>query len=811
MSVFHLESLFAPVSLAMIGRFASPSHKDRILLRNLCNSRCEDVSIVDLDGAPRPEGLPGCGRWYAGLGALDREVDVLVAALPVREVPEVLDACGALRAKNIILTHRRMTWEDERCEEQIARRARSTSTRLLGLNSFGVIVPGVGLNTSFFETEPADGRIALISQSGSLLSSILDMAQQRKIGLSHVVSVGSLIDIDFGDVIDYLVWEKSVRCVLLYIENLASVKKFLSACRAAARTKPIVAIKGGRSPLGREIIAKHTGRLAGEDTVYDTGLRRAGIIRVETIEELLSAGESLSEKAIPRGERLGIVTNSGGMGVLVADSLSAEGATITQLSPALRSHLEQYVAPYSGSLNPICIAGDADSDRYSEVIRSYVDSGEFDTVMVIMVLSGVFSPEEVAERMRQVATQKKVDLVYIWLGDRARHVRGARRLAARGDTIYRRLEDATRAYSFSMKYFDKLSKVVVVPPRFDRSLAFRREEAKALIDGFLAEGAGERGDVDTSRLLALYGIPVDDGCAGEVLYELKAGARYDVEFGPYLFFGVGGLMSRVIGNEAVILPPLNRSLARRLVEKSGLAGPMALPAAGVEQLEEILVRLSQLIVDFPEIRDLEINPLAWCGDGFVARDARSVLQEAGIASPYHLATAPYPNQYEFSERLRDGTEVLVRPIRPEDAASHFEFIKSLSSQTIYNRFFGFMKIITDEQMVRFTQIDYDREIAIVARVTVEGHEITIGVNRLAYDPHGGTYEFAVVVADPWQGTGVASLLMEKLLLIARDRQIKTIFGLVLPGNRRMLALARKFGFVVSDRDEDGVTIRLDLV
>jgi acetyltransferase len=283
-----------------------------------------------------------------------------------------------------------------------------------------------------------------------------------------------------------------------------------------------------------------------------------------------------------------------------------------------------------------------------------------------------------------------------------------------------------------------------------------------------------------------------------------------VELGPYLFLGAGGLMGRASADEAVVLAPLNRLLARRLVEKSRLAQRLSLPPAASDGLEEVLVRLSQLVVDLPEVAEIEMTSLAVTDDGLLVRASRAALRDRGITSPAHLVTAPYPNQYESAERLRDGTEVLVRPIKPEDAPAHYDFIRGLSSRTIYNRFFGFRKYISDEQMVRFTQIDYDREIAIVARLGRGSDEVTIGVNRLVYDPHTGKHEFAVVVADAWQGSGVGAILMRRLIDIARDRKVKAIYGMVLADNGPMLALARKCGFVVEDHEEDALLIRLDL-
>lgn len=876
MSTFHLEHLFSPRTLALVGRFAGGTSKQRTVLENLCGSRCEEVSVVDLDGGPRPEGLPACGRWLSGLGELRSEVDVLVADLPLGELPPVLDRCGELGVRTAILPRRRMTPEDAATEREVRARARSAGVRLLGPNSFGVMVPGTGLNASLFEGMPAAGQAALVSQSGSLISSVLDRARHAGLGFSHVVSLGALADIDFGDTIDYLAWEPGVSCLLLYVENLASVKKFLSACRAATRAKPIVAIKGGRSPLGREIIAKHTGRPAGEDRVYDTAFRRAGVIRVETIGELLASGASLSRRAPPRGDRLGILTNSGGLGVLAADSLSARGARVAALSPALRAELEQHVAPYSGSLNPVCVASEAGADRFEEVIRLYLDSREVDTVLVIMVSNASLIPAEVVERAARHAAGRGVDLLYAWVGNRSEHEAGARRLAEQGHAVYTSVEEATGAYCYALKYFENLSHVVVVPPRFDHGLTYRQAEARTWVDTLLGAAPGPV-DLDAGPLLEAYGVPLnpiravssgaeaaavarnlgypvalrsaaattppgghppsiapvttwDEGelaaahdrlrreGAGVALqrvvrdarYELRLGARTDVEFGPYLLLGAGGSMGGVIRDEAVILPPLNRLLAGKLIDRSRLEERLALSPGDREGLEEILVRLSQLVVDLPEVRELTLDPVVLSDRGFLVQDSRVALEDRGIVSPRHLATAPYPNQYEFPERLKDGTPVLIRPIRPEDAPSHYAFLRSLSPETLYNRFFGFRKEVTDAQMVRFTQIDYDREIAIVARVEQGGEEITVGVNRLVYDPHRSAYEFAVVVADAWQGSGVGGLLMEKIVHIARDRGIRTVHGLVLGSNHKMVSLARRFGFVVSGRDADAVVIRLDL-
>lgn len=872
MSIYNLASLFHPTRVALVMRLGTGGSSDRILLENLCRSTWESCTVVDLDGAERPPEVDPKVRWRTALDGLEPDTDLLVSAVPLAEMPALLEGLRPLGVRTLIATQRRRQRGDQALEAQVGAAARQAGIRVLGLNSFGVVIPALGLNASRFEVQPVAGRIALVSQSGTLISAILDQAEQRRMGFSHVVSLGSLVDVDFGDVIDHLAWLPEVRCLLLYVENLASVKKFLSACRSASRVKPIIAVKGGRSPRGREMIALHTGRPSGEDRVYDSAFRRAGVIRVESIAELLSSGEEFAHGPLPQGDRLAVVTNSGGIGVLVADNLARRGLRLVEFSPALRERLAACVTLYGGGGNPVCIPNDADSDLYVQVLGLLLDAGEVDTVLVAMSLTRDTRPEQVVERLRPHAKSRRVELLYIWQGSRAAHDAAARSLAAQGEVIYQSVEEATASYGNARRYADNQAKVVAVPPRFDRTLAYRRDVAADRLDALRRRNTGPAAILDREALLAAYGLPVnptrvanwlpDVTAAGEELgypvslraaglgvgyglgsarvrnpdelpgayrrlggdgasvtlqrvfyevrYELKVGVQTDVEFGPYLFLGTGGLPSGVPVDETVMLPPLNRMLARRLIDASGLATRMSLQGTEGEQLEEILVRLSQLVVDFPVLHSLEINPLSLTPEGFLIQASQLVLEDRGLVSPHHLATAPYPNQYEFRETLKDGTPVFVRPIRPEDGESHYAFLRALSTQSVYNRFFGYRTGISPEQLVRFTQIDYDREVAIVVRVQEQGAEITVGVNRLTYDPHDGQYEFAVVVADAWQGRGVGRLLMEKIVEIARDRGIQRITGMILATNQPMLSLARKLGFVVVERDHESLTVRLDL-
>jgi len=882
MSIYNLDHLFNPRTIGLLGRYDCRSCQEEVVYQNLRASRGKQVLMINLDGC----GGQNCwfknhGPCYARLDEVPEDIDLLIVSLPLAEIPVALAAAGKSRVKNMIITQGGRAFESENYEQEIIAAARKNNVRLLGFKSFGLIVPGHQLNTSFFEATPADGKIALISQSGAIISSILDLAAEKGVGFSHVLSLGSLVDVDFGDIIDYLGWEYNVSCILLYIENLHNVKKFLSACRSVSMIKPIVAIKGGKGELAREVIKKHTGHSAGDDHVYDTAFRRAGVIRVESIAELLAAGVSLSPQNPAAGENLGIITNSGGVGVLVVDSLEKRRLSLAGLPEKLQNRLRKDLQPYSAGLNPICISSEADNRRFIEVIKFSLLEGSFDTLMVVMILSGWIDPGQIINEVRATAAEQQVNMIYIWLGNRGAHVVRIAELEDAGNNIFFSVEEAVNAYYYGMRYYAKLKKVVVVPPRFNRILEYNSRQAGELVAAQCGKEATLLSESASKKILATYCLPVnktfvvynleqglkrakslgyplvlknndpahyyksdfrgvhlalrdrrafkqawlvlsaDTGLPGThgftvqrmiepATFELHLGARTDLEFGPYIFLGMSGLLARKRIDEVVILPPLNRFLAGKLIEKSWLQSCRQWLPFKLEKLEEILVRLSQLVIDFPRIQEIDLNPLMIRDNNFHIVDAKIVLEERGLKAPDHLAVTPYPNQYESHAVLKDGTEVFIRPIRPEDAEAHYAFVSSFSRETSYYRFFSYGKEMTDEQMTRFTQIDYDREIAIIAVVEEGGQEMTIGVNRLVYYAHSDDHEFAIVVADKWQHSGIASILMEKLIDIAKDRKLKSIYGLVLSDNIKMLNFIKKFGFKVAGYEENMVRIELDL-
>ncbi|MEA3332835.1 MAG: acetate--CoA ligase family protein, partial [Pseudomonadota bacterium] len=807
MGIYNLDKLFSTSPVAVVGPCScSRQSKEWQLFSNLVEAGGRPVYMVSgEDGCSSCCPIP-TERHYRSLIDVPVSLGLVVTLEPLAEIPELVDICGRLGVAGLIITTGKRSLDDDLHEVEILRRAKQHQLRILGFNSMGVVVPKSRINVSLFDIPVTDGGLALLSQSGAIVTSILGTARERGIGFSHVISLGALSDIDFGDMIDFLGWSGRVSCILLYIENLKDVKKFMSACRSVARIKPIVAIKVGKSELGREVIKKHTGCPAGEDRVYDTAFRRAGIIRVDTVDELLVAGDHLVKSKIPAGRRLGIVTNSGGLGVLAVDGLAQKGIAVTALSSALGERVREYIAPYSGSLDPICIAADANHQRYLKVLDLSLEAAEFDTLIVIVVLSHWLDPIPLMTEIQEKAAAAGVNLVYVWLGDRSQYESEAARLSDQRTKVCFTVEDAVLSCHYGLRYYEKLSKLIVIPQRYSREIDYCQESLKSAreqIHFYLDHQCMQLSSSQSKGFLRLYGLPVNlpfkvtslkevvtQGAAmdyplvlkidsdkllhksdyGAVLlnlrsnealqkgverlslvaveaglenvsltlenmienadYEINLGSRRDVEFGPYIFLGSGGLQARVVSDEEVILPPLDRALARKLIDRTRLAECYNIRPFALGKLEEVLMRVAQMIVDLPEIETVSLHPLIIADDHFVVVDAKIILNNRGVVSPHHLSTIPYPNQYEFSETLRDGSPVLIRPIKPEDAAAHYEMVAGFSAQTRYFRFFSLREEVSPEQMVRFTQIDYDRDVAIIAEIERDGKKMSIGVNRL---------------------------------------------------------------------------------
>jgi acetyltransferase len=888
MSLLNLDRLFAPRSLAVVGASDRKGTIGAAVMRNLLEGGFAGT-VYPIN--PRHPTISG-QKTYATISDLPEAVDLVVIAVPIQMVPELIEECAATRvgAAVIISSGGKETGEQGRAMEQaIAEAARDSGVRIIGPNCLGVINSRVNLNASFAAQMPLPGSIAFISQSGAVCGAVLDLSIREHIGFSYFVSLGSMLDVNFGDVIDYLGNDPQVGSIVMYMENLTRHRNFMSAARAVARIKPIVVLKAGRTRAGAAAAASHTGALAGEDAVYDAAFKRAGIVRVRTFEELFDCAELLAKQPKTIGPGLAIVTNSGGPGVMAADALSDYGFEPVTLSEETLKKLDAVLPPHWSRGNPIDILGDAAVDEYRKVVAICEDAPEINGLLVILVPQAMIDPVEVANAICDQIKDRPFPVITSWIGGP---------LAERGRTVFHRAgiptfdtpERAVRAFTNLWRYASNIELLREIPSGLPRQLDFDRQKAGSLIRQGLERKTPMMTEVESKALLAAYGIPVNqteiafsadeavrkaqqigypvalkiysreiahktetggvalglendvdvreaysriihnamiygatNGTEGATvqpmlpppMVELILGAKKDPDFGPVVLFGMGGILTEVIHDSVIALPPLNRLLARRLIEETKvyqiLKGFRTLPAANLELLEEILIRLAQLITDFAEIEELDINPLFVTDDGFRAVDARVRLKRVEVRAPMHLVISPYPDRYETQATTRGLIKILIRPIRPEDAPLMTELFDSLTARSIYQRFLSPMKRLPSSMLARFTQIDYDREIALVAFREEKPREQMMGISRVIIEHNLKNAEFSVLVGDAWQGKGVGAELLKNSLRIARERGIESIWGLVLTENIQMLALARKLGFKMHRVPESNTyELRIDL-
>jgi acetyltransferase len=888
MGLFNLEKIFKPRSIAVIGAGEKQGTIGRALMHNLTSGGFEgDLWPVN----PNYAEIFGL-KAYRTIGQIGGPVDLAIIATPIVTVPDIVAACCSQKVGGAIVISaggKEAGPKGSAIEARIRAEARKGGLRIVGPNCLGIICPGRNLNASFAADMPNAGKLAFISQSGAICTAILDLAFQERIGFSHFVSIGSMLDVDFGDLIDYLGYESGVSSILLYIENLTNIRKFMSAARAVSRIKPVVVLKSGSSAAGARAAASHTGAMAGEDAVYDAAFDRAGIVRVTTIDELFDCAELMAKQPRTRGPRLAIITNGGGPGVMATDALARHGLEPAPLDDQTLEALNQVLPPFWSRGNPVDMLGDASPQRYAQVLQICAQCKSVDGVLVMLAPQALTDPAAVARELIAQLKDKKHPIFTSWMG--GRDVAPAVELLNQaGIPTYETPERAIGAFVHMARYARNLEMAREVPPRLTRHFTVDRESAQPLIDKGLGQANGFLTETDAKTILDAYGIRVnptvtaadidsavkqaekigypvamkvvsphithkteangvqldlrsavdvrrayqvivngarnykpDAEIRGVALqpyidrpdYEILLGAKFDDNFGPVILFGSGGIYTEVVKDRAIALPPLNQLLAKRLMEETRiyrlLHGYRNRPPADMEQLTEMILRLAQLVIDFPQIAELDLNPVVVKDGHPRAVDARILLKPGQVDSPLHLVISPYPAHYEITQETRSGLKILVRPIRPEDAQLFLELFKILSPTTIYYRFFSYMKSLSPEMLARMTQIDYDREMALVAIEQSGDQEQMLGAARIIADPDGRKAEFSVLVGDPWQGKGIGAKLLEHLLHIARQRRIEHIWGCVLKENVNMLRLGKKAGFATHfNREEDVYDLTIDL-
>ncbi len=882
----YLLPLFEPKSIAIIGASETQGSIGATLVRNVIDGGYKGkLFLVN----PRHESVFG-QKAYATVESVPQRLDLAVICTKAETVPAIIESCGRAGTRNAIVISggfAEMGSRGANLERSMLDSARRHNLRLLGPNCLGLMRPSSGINVTFAHGSANPGTIGLISQSGALCTAILDWALPNNVGFSSVVSLGAESDIDFGEVLEYMVADPRTENIFLYIEGIKNARRFMSALRAAARCKPVLLIKVGRHPAGKQAALSHTGATVGADDVFDAALRRAGVVRLGNVGQMYAAAQALFSHFRPRGNRLMIITNGGGPGVMAADHAADIGIPLAQLSEETLKKLNESMPQTWSKSNPADIVGDADPARYAAALTACLEDNHVDGVMCILTPQAMTDPTQAARAVIEVAKKTDKPLVTCWMGED--QVREARLLfKGAGIPTFRTPEPAVELFSHISNYYRNQQLLMQAPASIANQIPPRLESAKLVIETALSEGRKQLNEMESKALLAAFRIPIaqtviarspseamvlaeeiglpvvmkidspqithktDSGgvrlnlntlaqvrdAYNEILEEVKknrpdaiihgiaiepmiqkvngrelvVGMARDQIFGPTIIFGPGGTGMAACGSErAVALPPLNKFLVTDMLASTTASARLGefrnMPPVSMEALEAVLLRVSEMVCELPWIREMDINPLIVDENGAVAVDARIAIENIPItAGRYdHMAIHPYPSHLVTEYKTQDGLTVKIRPISPEDADMEQEFVKNLSPETKYYRFMNTLRELSQTQLVRLTQIDYDREMAFVACLDPEqpdGPELQIGVARYAINPDGESCEFAIVVADDWQGKGLARRLMGVIIDTARSRGIKYMNGEFLSENRRMIQFVTSLGFVLAPHPED---------
>jgi acetyltransferase len=868
-----LQRTFSPRVVALVGASETENSVGRTLAENLLSFGGNFYPI----NPKRPTVLGA--KAFPSIADVPVPVDLAVIATPAATVPGIVSECAKAGVPGAIIISagfKESGADGLRLEQEIV--TRRGQMRIIGPNCLGVMIPGIGLNATFASQMAPRGKVAFISQSGALCTAVLDWSLQAKIGFSAFVSIGSMLDVGWADLIDYLADDVSTRSILIYMESIGDARAFLSAAREVALTKPVIVIKAGRTQAAAQAVASHTGTLTGNDAVLDAAFRRVGILRVKTIEDLFEMAELLSKQPRPKGPRLAIITNAGGPAVLAADMLVAEGGEIAPLSDESLVQLNAVLPNHWSRNNPIDVLGDADADRFEKAIAIAVTDKNNDGILAIVTPQGVTDPTSIAKRLAPYANLYGKPILASWMG--ATHV--AESVAILNDIgipTFRFPDAAARSFCYMWRYSDNLRALYETPAlpgdRQDPDHArvetliqsaqknhrnlLTESESKEVLEAYgiptvktiVARSADQAVQAATELgepvVLKLYseivthktdvgGVKLNLRGANEIRhayheieksvrhipgaflgvvvepmvehdgYELILGSSTDAEFGPVLLFGSGGQLVEVMKDYALGFPPLNATLACRLMEQTrifaALKGVRGRTPIDLSQLQSVLVRFSLLVAEHRRIKEIDINPFLVSPAQMLALDARIVLHDESAQDLPHLAIRPYPQQYVSHWKLHDGTPVTIRPIRPEDEPLIVKFHATLSEQTVHFRYFQASKLETRIAHPRLTRTcfnDYDREIALVAvrqdPSTME-HQI-IGVGRLIRVHASDEGEFAIVISDNCQQQGLGTRLLQLLVQIGKQEKLKKIFGEILPDNYGMLRVAKRIGFTTS--------------
>ncbi|MGD1713200.1 bifunctional acetate--CoA ligase family protein/GNAT family N-acetyltransferase [Dapis sp. BLCC M172] len=890
-----LTSIFAPESVAVIGATDRVGSVGRTILWNLMSNPFGGTIFPVNPKRHNVLGIPA----YPNIKAIPEPIDLAIIAIPAPMVPDAVRDCVEVGVKGAIIISagfKEIGPEGIELEQQIMATAKG-KMRLIGPNCLGLMNPHSGLNATFASTMANPGNLGFISQSGAFCTAVLDWSFPENVGFSAFISIGSMLDLDWGDLIYYLGDDPHTKSIVIYMESIGNARSFLSAAREVALTKPIIVIKAGQTEAAAKAAASHTGSLTGSDEVLNAAFRRCGVLRVNRISELFNMAEVMAKQPrLPKGPRLTIITNAGGPGVLATDALIATGGELAPLAEETIAQLNEFLPTHWSHANPIDILGDADPERYRKTLEVAIKDPNTDGLLVILTPQAMTDPTQTAEQLKHYAQTAKKPVLASWMGG-DEVTTGETILNRASISTYRYPDSAAKLFNFMWQYNYNLQGIYETP-----LLAQEQESGPncSIVEQIIknAQDAGRNilTESESKQILAAYGIPIVQTLVAKneaeaveraniigypvVLklfsetithktdvdgvqlnlkdaeavkwayqniqtsvtekvgsehflgvtvqpmlsldrgYELIIGSSVDPQFGPVLVFGTGGQLVEVFRDRAIALPPLNTTLARRMMEQTkiyqALKGVRGRKAVDLGALEKLLVKFSQLVVEEPWIKEIDINPLLASAERLIALDARIVLHDksVGVENLPSSAIRPYPTQYIEPWQMRNGEEVTIRPIRPEDEPLIVQFHKTLSEESVYLRYFNFLKLsrrIAHERLTRICFIDYHREMALVAdykNPETGSHEI-LGVGRLSKSHGVNEAEFAMLVSDRYQRQGLGTELLLRLVQVGRDEKLKRIVATVLAENTPMQRVCEKVGFQLQ-RGAGVVEAKIDL-
>ncbi len=891
-----LDSIFAPKSVAVVGATEREGSVGRTIMDNLMANAFGGTIFPINPGRDEVLGL----KAYGTVTAVNEPIDLAIIVTPAPTVPDIVRECVSVGVRSAIIISagfKEIGPQGIKLEQQILDEARRGHMRIVGPNCLGVMNPITGLNATFASTMARPGNVGFISQSGALCTSILDWSFRENVGFSAFVSIGSMLDVDWGDLIFYLGDDARTRSIVIYMESIGNARSFLTAAREVALTKPIIVIKPGRTEAAAQAAASHTGSLTGSDEVLAAAFRRVGVLRVDTIDDLFNMAEVLSKQPRPLGPRLTIVTNAGGPGVLATDALITSGGELAELTSETISQLNKILPPHWSHGNPVDILGDASPERYAQTLEIIAKDANSDGMLTILSPQAMTAPTQTAHALKKLYPRPAIyrfgkPILASWMGG-ADVQSGEDILNQANIPTFAFPDTAARVFNYMWRFERRLQSLYETPvlPPISSETAEKHQQARDLINQARQSGRTILTEYESKQVLAAYDIPTIDTrlaqtadeavsmaeaigypvvlklnsqtithktdvggvrldlvSADEVRYaynriekavnekysaadflgvtvqpmlklndgyELIVGSSPDPQFGPVLLFGTGGTLVEVFKDRALGLPPLNTTLARRMMERTkiytALRGVRGRDPVDLEGLEALMVRFSQLVADQPWIQEIDINPLFASAEHLVALDARVLLHDQDVAEDVlpKLAIRPYPSQYIQPFTGKQGEEFLFRPIRPEDEPKLVKFHETLSEQSVYMRYFRAFKLdqrVAHERLTRICFVDYDRDIVLV----VEKDEAIVAVGRLSKARTRNEAEFALLVTDAYQRHGLGSELLRRLLAIGREEGIAVVTAYILDQNLGMKAICEKLGFHFV-RDEPGVlTAKIEL-